>query len=109
MLARAAPVDLPASFLQSLLALQLVGDGQEINGFTAFLNRQDSVPYPAVLYQKKVFRSEKRGHIQQRVRVDQNGPQNCLFGLDVARGNSIRRQARGRIGFTQLYFLVLLQ
>jgi hypothetical protein len=75
--------------IELALALQLVADGEKVDGLVPLVQRQRGFEDPAVLLAVEVPRLQASAHPDDGVRVDQEPAEDRFLGFDVLRWQSL--------------------
>ena len=83
-------------FLQAILSVQLLRDGQHVDRQALLLQAGESFPDPPVAMKEEVVRRKGVDQVEVGLRADQDCPQNGFFRFAVVRDNRQRTSVAGK-------------
>ena len=86
-----------ADFVELPPPLQLVANRHKIRRLAAFVQVENRLVDPAVLFLIKILRLEKRGDLDDRVGIDQGRAEHRLFRLGIGGNEAVTRGGGHRV------------
>jgi hypothetical protein len=98
LVAQAGQVRPPADRIELAVALEDLGDSDDVHGLAPLEQLEHRAEDRAVRRPVEVIRTEELGHLDDRVPVDQHGAEDRLFGFDALRREAIDHRRGPRDG-----------